>query len=650
MGAKIIQDLNNLFYALNSLVENEQILPQLKYDATDKSETIKIGINQNCEGIVINQFFAPGENSFSQIFTDEYVNYRQLSKNKRDEPQKEEFEYKTQKQQKALEYFLQNIFRKNKFRPGQESIINRAIQTKDVIGLLPTGGGKSLTYQLCGLLQPGVTVVVDPINSLMKDQYDKLLDNGITKSAFINSSISKEEKESHLNLLAEGKYQFIFISPERFQIQAFRDSLLICKNHNVFYSYAVIDEAHCVSEWGHDFRHSYLKLSDNIRRLCLPKNGRLPLFGLTATASFDVLADVQRELDMQDDSIVTLPAKAIDREELHFEIIPIESQLSIDEKFYEREKRLGRNKYPQIKNLLLEMPDRISSFEKKYGFLSPSLSFYEKTENGYENAGVIFCPSKSDKLPFGVLHLKNGRDGFSGLNDLSFLNISTFFGSQDDDTVQDDFINEQAKDSAKQQEAFIQNKSNLMIATKAFGMGIDKPNIRFTIHYAFPNSVESFYQEAGRAGRDRNPSLCSIFYCPDDIQTNYDFYAASFRGVRREKQVIDELLDEVHYEDDFFINALGRQIQEKYPLVKKLSLWSNRYINIFGTYDENPDLRVQIARIDLQHGDLRSYDNFRRNFEYNTSIEIISYTRNILKSIVPKGDYLQPPKKETVWN
>ncbi|MFC2508423.1 MAG: DEAD/DEAH box helicase [Bacteroides sp.] len=201
-----------------------------------------------------------------------------------------------------LRYFLQLLFRKRDFRDGQLPILNRALQLQPVIGLLPTGGGKSLTYQLAALLQPGITLVIDPLVSLMKDQNDGLKSNGIDACAVINSSQSEDEKKKNQIRIQESKALVVFLSPERLSTDYYRRSLSAMHSAGVYFAYGVIDEVHCVSEWGHDFRPSYLHLGRNLVEYVRPKKtgnrkkDQLTLFGLTATASFDVLADVEREL------------------------------------------------------------------------------------------------------------------------------------------------------------------------------------------------------------------------------------------------------------------------------------------------------------------------------------------------------------------
>jgi ATP-dependent DNA helicase RecQ len=282
----------------------------------------------------------------------------------------------------SLVYFLQNIFRKKEFRPGQVDILKRTLTRQNVIALLPTGAGKSLTYQLSALLQPGIVLVVDPLKSLMQDQDQNLRDAGIDATTFINSTIKATEREKRSTRMTQGWYQFVFVSPERLQIPEFRNYLL--QMRDVHFSYAVVDEAHCVSEWGHDFRPAYLRLGVNARKFCQAAEGEVPIIALTGTASFDVLDDVQRELDIHDEMARVVPSE-YRRDELHFEITPIPPPvIPPTASAWEMKQAVGASKQATLNTLLDTIPQRFGAHPGIVDFLTAS--------GESPNAGLIFCP------------------------------------------------------------------------------------------------------------------------------------------------------------------------------------------------------------------------------------------------------------------
>ena len=299
-----------------------------KYSEPDKVVFSQYKANNDCYFIV-----RSSETIFEEryLYTTERIKYKPfVEKNDRGIYEVNE------EQSKHLRYFLNLIFRKEDFRPGQLPILSRALQLKSVIGLLPTGGGKSLTYQLAAMLQPAITLVVDPLKGLMKDQYDGLLRVGIDNISFINSDITKdwEEGRRRQNALTASQIQIMFLSPERLSIHKFREVLCSMRESEVYFAYGVIDEVHCVSEWGHDFRLAYLHLGRNLYNYVLPKeidgeDNHISLFGLTATASFDVLADVERELSgrqsysLEDDA--TVRYENTNRLELQYNVYKVDA-------------------------------------------------------------------------------------------------------------------------------------------------------------------------------------------------------------------------------------------------------------------------------------------------------------------------------------
>lgn len=539
-------------------------------------------------------------NSERKIYTSDFIDYKPITKKLENETYED-----IPKAKESLTYFLQNIFRKESFREGQLPILNRALQGKSVIGLLPTGGGKSLTYQIASLLQAGVTMVIDPIKSLMQDQYDNLIKNGIDNCNFINSKLTREEKTIATNQVTESKVLFTFVSPERLQIEEFRLSLQEMHKNNVYFSYCVIDEVHCVSEWGHDFRTSYLSLGRNTIEHCKTKNKKtIPIFGLTATASFDVLSDVERELsgngltNIDTDAIVRF--ENTNRTELQYQIVNTTVNFERDENFKfilpdrtelglpiqpikgDIKQQTALEKQSTLTKVVDLVPDRLSALNEQTNTILKwtkekfsvdgnlpnikienfdTVTFYALSEyhnnSIYKNGGIVFCPHRThlfgvtDKFKFdkydddirdeegNIIHRwgdfvldENGKKVklplpkrkaiADTLTKTGKYEVGVFMGSSDEDEKVGKEIETESFDN---QRKFIENEQNIMVATKAFGMGIDKPNVRFTVHINIPASIESFVQEAGRAGRDRKMALSTILFNEQKIAVfNQKFY------------------------------------------------------------------------------------------------------------------------------
>jgi ATP-dependent DNA helicase RecQ len=342
----------------------------------------------------------------------------------------------------TLRRTLRRTFGFRALREGQEEVIRSILAGRDTLAIMPTGAGKSLCYQLPGAELPGTTVIVSPLISLMKDQVDKLQELGIN-AAQVNSTLTRGEESELLEEIKKEQREFVFVTPERLAQPEFLATLktnLI----DVF----VIDEAHCISHWGHDFRPSYLHLRSAIEALGNPR-----ILALTATATANVVDDIRRQLGREDMEVIDI---GVYRENLRFEVIPTPKE---------------EMKREALARLLAEV----------------------------EGTGIVY-----------VSTVKDCEEVTDHLESLGF-SAARYHGRLG------------ARERKRTQDRFMSGELRVIVATNAFGMGIDKPDIRFVVHYNLPGSLESYYQEAGRAGRDGEPARCILLYQQEDRNTQIFF-------------------------------------------------------------------------------------------------------------------------------
>jgi len=327
----------------------------------------------------------------------------------------------TLKQKEQIKELLKIHYGFNSFRPGQEQVIDNVLADRSTVVIMPTGGGKSLCFQLPALVLDGVTIVISPLIALMKDQVDSLTAIGIP-ATFINSSISPAETSERLEAVQQGKYKLLYIAPERFYNKEFMAAL-----SNIKVGMFAIDEAHCISQWGHDFRPSYIKLRDVINTL-----GNPTVAAFTATATPEVRDDI-------------------------------------------------------IKQLNLKNPELVIT-----GFARPNLQFGVIKANDSQKAQLVIDAVKSSGGGSGIIYAGTR----SRVEDITRILLENDIEAASYHAGMD------AEDRKWVQENFMKGKAKVIVATNAFGLGIDKPNIRFVVHYDMPGTIEAYYQESGRAGRD----------------------------------------------------------------------------------------------------------------------------------------------------
>jgi len=333
---------------------------------------------------------------------------------------------------------LKTHFGYDAFRPGQEAAIDALLSGRDALSVMPTGGGKSICYQVPSLLLPGVTLVISPLVSLMRDQVTALVQSGVA-AAFLNSSLTYRQYLLALDRAREGRYKIIYVAPERLDTAAFAG---LCRSLTI--SLVAVDEAHCISQWGQDFRPAYLSIPMFLDSL--PQ--RPPVGAFTATATPKVREDIVRLLGLRDPMT---QVTGFDRENLYFEV------------------RMPQQKRPALLQAIREHRGE---------------------------CGIVYCATR-----------KNVEEVCSFLREEGLSAVRYHAGLP-------------PEERRRNQEDFLYGRAQVMVATNAFGMGIDKSDVRYVIHYNMPKDLESYYQEAGRAGRDGAPASCILLYSGQDVRVN----------------------------------------------------------------------------------------------------------------------------------
>ncbi|MEB3173977.1 MAG: DNA helicase RecQ [Cyanobacteriota bacterium] len=367
----------------------------------------------------------------------------------------------------ALEQSLKYYFGYDTFRPGQREIIEQALQGRDALIIMPTGGGKSLCFQLPALLQPGVTLVVSPLIALMQDQVTALAENGVG-ATFLNSTLNGKETQERVAAILAGKIKLLYLAPERLLSSHFLE-FLETLSQKVGVAFLALDEAHCVSEWGHDFRPEYRQLSQIRRRY-----PQLPIMALTATATTRVRQDIVQQLNLKNPH---LHVSSFNRPNLYYEVV--------------------------------------TGAADRFGQLLARV----KSAQG---SGIIYCLSRK------TVDQVTARLQTEGIAALPYHAGMTDKARQENQT------------------RFICDDVQVMVATIAFGMGINKPDVRFVIHYNLPRNLESYYQEAGRAGRDGEKARCTLFLNYGDIR-NLEYFIKQKSNLEEQRVAHHQLQQVLEY-------------------------------------------------------------------------------------------------------
>ncbi len=414
------------------------------------------------------------------------------------------------------------------FRAKQLEIINASLEGKDCLALLPTGGGKSLCYQVPGMMKVGVCLVISPLIALMEDQVTNLKSRGINAVA-INSSMSKKQIDITLDNSIYGPIKFLYVSPERLKTRLFQVRFAKMKINLI-----AVDEAHCISQWGYDFRPSYLSITD-IRKL----QPNIPILALTATATPDVVIDIQEKLEFKELNVIQ---KSFERKNLVYNTFGT------------------KNKYNRIITALGRL-DSIS------------------------DSGIIYCSTR-----------RKVKELFIKLNDQNF-SVDYYHAGLD------------YEERLNKQKSWTKGETKIMVATNAFGMGIDKADVRFVLHHDIPASIEAYFQEAGRAGRDGKAATAQLLYEPDDIQKLKENVALKYPPIETIKRIYNALGSHLQL-------AIGSGLEERFPI--NIAQFADKY-----------DFNILVVYNSLKFLELCEFIKLSDNYKQSSLLKVLANNKDL---------------------
>jgi ATP-dependent DNA helicase RecQ len=568
-------------------------------------------------------------NSNRKFYTEDLIVYQPVinfNLNKTEAEDDEEIEI-----QDALRFFLKSIFRKNDFLTKQLEFINQALQLKNTLGLMPFSQGKTLAFEFASLLQPGISLVINPVMSLMKEQFDELKDYGIDGTYYINSSHTKYyEKLKAIRKFKEGESIITFVSADRFQTEDFRTDIIEMTAKEKYFSYIIIDEAHCLSEWSHDFREAYSIIPLVADRICKTRNFvHVPVLATTAYASYDVISSIVSKLKLENEPV---RAEINQADNLNFNLKKVELEEFDEIKENEKAKTGIEVKKQLLLNQIIE-----NAFSDK------------------KNNVLVICSNKK-----GLLSVETDKnDGITTklINNFKNLKIGKFEGVIDDSIYSVGGL--KAKESYLNYKQFKNNELDILISNKSIGIGLNINNLRNLVHLNYPLSFESFIQLNQRAGRDFKKYSVTVIsnnqklkykekdYKPDnigkinvidiekestvDFETQYDFLKKTYGNRFKEEIIFNELLTKITFQREKPINYLKEKIEEEFN--EKFILTSQ------------PGTKPYQLHIEKKSGKLIGYIDFKSNkivvkassFEVDLAEQILFFAKKDIENKMPEN-------------